>query len=194
MTTTIYFVRHAETDHTTSTDYTTLEEIYRPLTAKGRADSSRLSEFFYDCEVNHVYSSPFRRAVETVKPLADRIGKKIGLEKDFRERKVSDSWIEDYEGFVEHQWADYLFHEKTGECLQTVQDRNIAATNMLLIKHRGQRLVVGSHEHAMGTVLHYYLKDFGYEEFTRIRELRPWIVRFDFDGLECINIKDYCLE
>lgn len=186
--TTIYFVRHAEPDKTS------LDEVYRPLTKKGRADSVRLTEFFHDRDVDFVYSSPYRRAVETVKPLADRYEKTIELERDFRERKVADKWIDDYEEFVEHQWADFLFRKETGECLQTVQDRNIAATNMLLLKHMNRNVVVGSHENAMGTILQYYMKTFGFNEFDRIRELRPWIVEFKFSGLDCIDIRDYCLD
>ena len=186
--TTIYFVRHAEPD------LSHRDELQRPLTAKGRADSMRLSEFFRNEPVDFVYSSPYRRAVETVKPLAERYRKTIYLEKDFRERKIDDEWINDYESFLELQWTDFLYRRRNGECLQTVQDRNIAATNMLLLKHMNKSVVVGSHENALGTVIRHYTKNFGIKEIIRVRNLRPWIVRFTFNGVECVNVEDFCLD
>jgi len=186
--TTIYFVRHAEPD------LSQRDELHRPLTLKGRADSMRLSDFFRNEPVDYVYSSPYRRAVETVKPLADRFHKTIYLEKDFRERKIDDEWISDYDHFIERQWTDFLYRRSAGECLQTVQDRNIAATNMLLLKHMNRSVVVGTHENALGTVIKYYTKNFGFKEFMRVRDLRPWIVRFTFKGVECLNVEDFCLE
>jgi 2,3-bisphosphoglycerate-dependent phosphoglycerate mutase len=186
--TTIYFIRHAEPD------LKNRDDALRPLTKKGRADSMRLSEFFLDKGVDYVYSSPLRRAVETVKPLAERYEKTIYLERDFRERKIDDEWIENYDEFLERQWSDFLYRRKSGECLQTVQDRNIAATNMLLLKHRNKKVVVGSHENALGTVINYYTKKFGFAELTKVKNLRPWIVQFTFNGIECVDVCDFCLD
>lgn len=186
--TTIYFVRHAEPDLNQK------DELQRPLTPKGRSDSIKLSDFFRDEPIDYVYSSPYRRAIETVKPLADRHSKTIYLEKDFRERKIDDEWISDYEDFLQRQWTDFLYRRRNGECLQTVQDRTIAATNMLLLKHMNRKVVVGTHENALGTVLRYYTKNFGIKEFMRIRNLKPWIVRFTFNGVECVNVEDFCLD
>ncbi len=186
--TTIYFVRHAEPD------LSQRDELHRPLTPKGRADSFRLSEYFSNAPIDYVYSSPFRRAVETVKPLAERYHKTIYLEKDFRERKIDDEWINDYEDFLTRQWTDFLYRRRNGECLQTVQDRNIAAINMLLLKHMNKSVVVGTHENALGTIIRYYTKQFGLKEFLRVRDFRPWIVRFTFNGVECQGVEDYCLD
>lgn len=186
--TTIYFVRHAEPDSSHR------DEMQRPLTKKGKADSIRLSDFFRNENVDYVYSSPCRRAVETVKPLAERYQKTIFLERDFRERKIDDEWIDDYDDFTERQWTDFLYRRQNGESLQTVQDRNIAATNMLLLKHMNKKVVVGSHENALGTVIRYYTKEFGFKEFTKVKDLRPWIVKFTFNGVECVDVSDYCLD
>lgn len=185
--TTIYFVRHAQPD------LSQRDELHRPLTPKGREDSIKLSEFFCNEPIDYVYSSPFRRAVETIKPLAERYKKTIYVEKDFRERKIDDEWIDDYDDFIQRQWTDFMYRRRNGECLQTVQDRNIAATNMLLLKHMNKSVVVGSHENALGTIIKYYTKNFGFREFMRVRDLRPWIVRFTFNGVECVNVEDFCL-
>lgn len=186
--TTIYFIRHAEPDLSQK------DELHRPLTTKGKIDSIRLSEYFGNKDVDYVYSSPFRRAVETVKPLAEKFSKTIYLERDFRERKIADAWIDDYEDFLEHQWTDFLYRRREGECLETVQARSVAATNMLLIKHMNKSIVVGTHENALGTVIKHYTDRFGFDEISRVRTLRPWIVEFKFNGIECVDLADYCLE
>lgn len=39
-------------------------------------------------------SSPYKRAIDTIKPLAENRNSTIQLAYEFRERKISDGWIE----------------------------------------------------------------------------------------------------
>ena len=51
-------------------------------------------------------------------------------------------------------------------------------------------IVVGSHGTALSTIINFYDKSFGYDDFENIRFLMPWIVEFSFDELgNCTNIK-----
>ena len=58
--TTIYFVRHAEPN------YNNYDDMSRELTAKGWSDRKRITAFLQDKRISRVYSSPFKRAVDTV--------------------------------------------------------------------------------------------------------------------------------
>lgn len=180
--TTVYFVRHAEPDLENHDDAT------RGLSAKGLKDRELVTAFFRDKEINAVFSSPFERAVSTIRPLAEAKNLSIQTIHDFRERCVEAGWIEDFQDFCRKQWTDFSYRRGGGECLREVQQRNVAALETLLTKYEGRTFVVGSHGTALSTIINHYDNSFGYEDFERIKGLMPWLVRFDFEGKKCISI------
>lgn len=185
--TTVYFVRHAEPNYNNHNDMT------RELSVKGMADRKLVTQFLIDKDVDVVLSSPFKRAVDTVAHFADNKGLNIEIIDDFRERKVDSIWIEDFTTFSKAQWADFDFKLSDGESLNEVQSRNIAALNEVLKKHKDKVAVIGSHGTALSTIVNYYDKSFGYDEFEKIRTLMPWIVKLTFQNKECIGIEQYNL-
>ena len=181
--TVIYFVRHAEPNYDNHDDQT------RELSEKGLIDRRLVTKFVADKEIDVVLSSPYKRAVDTVREFADSRNLEITLVDDFRERRVDSGWIEDFDAFTKKQWEDFSYKLSDGECLQEVQDRNIAALNQVLREHEGKNIVAGSHGTALSTILHYYDPTFGHAGFMEIKSLMPWIVRFVFDGTKCIDIE-----
>ncbi len=181
--TTLYFVRHAKPDLSEHIDET------RPLTEQGLQERELVTEYLLDKGVDTVFSSPYKRAVDTVKHFADAKGLPIHLVDDFRERKVDNVWVEDFTSFTRKQWDNFGFKLSGGESLQEVQDRNVRALNQLLSRHNGKVCVVGSHGTALCTIIHYYDHAYGYKDFEQIRKLMPWIVKFDFIDNDCLSIE-----
>ena len=71
----------------------------------------------------------------------------------------------------------------------------MAALNTVLEKYSGKNVVIGSHGTALSTIINYYDRSFGYEEFEKIRGVMPWIVEFVFDeNRACIGINKYTLK
>lgn len=99
--TTLYFVRHAEPDYTNHND------MERTLTQKRKEDRKLVTEYLADKNIDVVASSPYVRAVDTVKHFADTYGLTIDMEEDFRERKIDSEWIEDFNTFTKMQWSDF---------------------------------------------------------------------------------------
>lgn len=179
MITTIYFIRHAEPD------YSVRDDIQRPLTEKGLKDARLLPKFFSGLKIDKVISSPFKRAYNTVDPIASDRGLKIEIVEDFRERKVSDGWwIENFNEFASNQWNDFEYCLPGGDSLREVQERNIAALRDVLNDNKGSDIVVGSHGTALSTIINYYDEAFGYDEFNKIKAVMPWIVKFTFEENE----------
>lgn len=185
--TNIYFVRHAEPNYENHNDQ------MRELTPKGMADRALVTEFLSDKKITTVFSSPYKRSVDTVKEFADRHNLPILLVDDFRERKIDSVWIEDFNAFAMQQWSDFSYKLSDGECLQEVQERNIRALNRVVEQCRGQNIIIGSHGTALSTIINYYDKSFGYSEFQEIKKLMPWIVHFCFEGDTCVKIEKYDL-
>lgn len=183
--TTIYFVRHAEPN------YNNHDDMNRELSAKGLADRKLVTEFLADKDINAVLSSPYKRAIDTVKDFAGSIGLDVITVSDFRERKVDSVWIEDFNSFCKRQWNDFDYKLSDGETLREVQQRNIAALEKVLDEYSGGNIVIGTHGTALSTVINYFDSGFGYEQFSEIKGLMPWIVRMDFDGKALIGIEKY---
>ena len=186
--TTVYYVRHAEPDPRERDD------ALRGLTARGLEDRKLVTRFLWDRQITSVLSSPYKRAIETLRDFADSRGLPIEVVDGFRERKVEDRWIEDFRSFVKRQWEDFSYKLPGGECLREVQERNILALRSTLIRHAGENIAIGGHGTALATILNYYAPSFGYADFERIKKLMPWVVEFDFDeNGRCTAIKPHDL-
>lgn len=71
---TLYLMRHATAGDRAK--WTGIDAI-RPLTKKGRRQSSALTDYLRDRGIERIYTSPYTRCVQTVEPLADAIGAKV---------------------------------------------------------------------------------------------------------------------
>ncbi len=172
--TTIYFIRHAEPNYKNHNDET------RELTTKGLEDRKLVSEYLSDKKIDIVLSSPFKRSIDTVKHFADNNNLSIEIIDDFRERKIDNVWIEDFDAFCQRQWNDFSYKLESGETLSEVQARNINALISVLEKYKDKNIIVGSHGTALSTIINYYDPSFDYHDFESIKPLMPLIVKFVF--------------
>ena len=185
--TTIYFVRHAEPDLSIHDD------LMRPLTESGLQASKLVTKFLFDQEIDRVFSSPFKRAIDTVKDFAEVKQLPVEVIADFRERKVSDKWIEDFHSFARRQWADFDYKLPNGDSLNEVQVRNIGALKKLLRDYPEQKLVIGTHGTSLSTILNYFDQSYDYHFFNRIKSYMPFIVCLRFDGETLVNVEEFLI-
>ena len=173
----IYFVRHAQPVSPWPDDRT------KPLTEQGLADRQVVMDVMGDIPVDAVYCSTYRRSIETIEAFAASRGLEIVTEERLRERKAGpDSW-----SHLVRRWADFSHSEDYGECLRSVQNRNIEVIHKLLDKHAGQTLLIGTHGTALSTILHYFDATFGEKDSWRFLNSLPYIIRLDFEGRQCVG-------
>lgn len=170
--TTIYFVRHAESDHRIH------DEQARPLTPSGLAAAEGVTSLLADREFAAVYSSPYVRAVQTVSGLAAQRALPVITVADFRERRPG-AWLDDFNGFIRQQWADFTFHAPEGESLGEVQARNVRALREVITANRGRAIAVGTHGTALGTILNAFDRRFGYDDFRALTMPDVHVLEFD---------------
>jgi len=181
--TTIYFIRHARTD------YTVKDEVYRPLTCEGGESALRVMEFLSEIDIDVIYSSPYKRTVDTIKPYADSVCMEIELVNDLREREIG-CWVDDFDDFSFKQWHDFNYKLKNGESLQEVQDRNIQEVNSILKVHKNKTIAVATHGTALASIINYYDERFLYEGFQSIKHKMPLIMIAKFRDDNLIDIKE----
>lgn len=73
----VYFVRHAQSDKSWSDDRT------RPLTELGWSDRKKVSEVLAKVQIDHFYSSPYKRSVDTISDCAGFLNMEIRTDERF---------------------------------------------------------------------------------------------------------------
>lgn len=179
----VYFVRHAHPDLSIK------DEAIRPLSEKGTEDTKKVTDTLIDKNITAIYSSPFKRSIDTIKDFAKTTGLEIRIDNDFRERKVGE-WVEDFETFSQKQWEDFDFRLAQGESLREVQERNISALFEVINNNMGKSIAIATHGTALSTIINYFNPDFGYDNFWNIVDKMPYILHFRFEGMELEYIKE----
>lgn len=183
--TTIYFVRHAEPN------YNNHDDLTRELTAKGWADRGRVAKFLEDKRITKAFCSPFKRSIDTIGEFTENTGLEVVTDYDFRERKVGDNWLDDFDSFAKKQWEDFNFKLENGESLAEVQERNIAALKRVLRSCPNEAVVIGTHGTALSTIVNYFDPSFGHQDFLRIQEVMPWVVEMTFNEMNFVLWKEH---
>ena len=177
--TNIYFVRHAQPD------YAFADAAKRPLTEEGERDTLKVVEAMKDIRIDFAVSSPYKRSFDTIKQTADEHGLDIIIDERLHER-INGKNSNNIDMFRK-RWADLSYSESDGECLQSVMDRNIAAVNDILDAHKDENIMVGTHGTVLSTILHYYDNSFGVDDFMRLIDFMPYIIRLGFNGRELVE-------
>lgn len=172
---TIYLIRHAEPN------YNNHQDDERELTAKGLQDCQLLLDYFKDITIDRIYSSPFKRTLQTIDELAKEKNLPIQIKENFRERKIDDVWIDDFNTFSQRQWQDFNYKLAKGESLQEVQDRNIQQLQEIL-KKQETSIIISSHGTAISTILNYYDHQFAFDNFQAIKQLMPFLATLSFEN------------
>jgi len=184
MNTTVYFIRHAKPDISIKDDMT------RPLSLEGIEKSKELVKLFKEIKIDYIYSSPFKRAIQTIEPIVKNKNIKIEVINDFRERKMSDEWIENYEEYSKKQWDDFSYKLADGESLNEVQKRNIKELEKILLENEGKTIIIGTHGTALSTIINYYDRIFLYNNFLEMVNIMPYIMKMEFNNDKYIKSKN----
>lgn len=187
METKIYFVRHAHPD------FSIRDDMIRPLSEKGVLDTKKVTDVLMDKNISIIYSSPFKRAIDTIKDFAENVDIEIKIDDDFRERNIGE-WVEDFKAFSTRQWEDFDFKIQNGESLREVQKRNIGALSKVLHNYSGQNIVIGTHGTALSTIINYYKPEFAYADFWNMIDKMPYILCFIFNGRNLESLEEVIIE
>lgn len=170
----VYFVRHAQPIHSWEDDKT------RPLTEEGLSDSKHVTELFKNVHINCFYSSPYKRSIDTIFESASLHNMNIVTDERLRERQKGTGG--NVHGMFQKRWADFDFCEEGGESLNSVQKRNVEALLEILNNHIDKNIVIATHGTALSTILNYYNHEFNCNDFLRIIDYMPYVIKLDFDG------------
>ncbi len=180
----IFFVRHAQPDHSWRDDRT------RPLTEEGLRDTKIVLETLKDKEIDLFFCSPYKRSIDTIAETAQYFQKEIIIDERFREREKGPEG--NVHGMFQKRWVDHFYHEDGGESINMVQERNTEALKEILEKYPGKAIVIGTHGTALSAIMNYYDSEFGCDDFLRIIDWMPYVVELDFENGKLIQKIEHC--
>jgi broad specificity phosphatase PhoE len=183
-TSTIFLVRHGETDWNRSGRI--MGELPIPLNPEGAGQAERLAAFLRSRAIGAIYSSPAVRAHQTAETLAAAFRLSVTVEAGLTEIGVGE-WA----GRYWHELAEdinrrdlYASPEEArppgGETLREVQARAVAAVERARGGGRSEAVVLVSHADVVRAIVAHYL---GFE----LRTIRQ--VRVDHASLTALELK-----
>lgn len=159
-TTTIYLIRHAHAHWS--------DDEARPLSDTGRESAQLVAERLASRSIAAVYSSPSRRAVETVAPLANDLGLEPELVADLRERELPVVSANAFDALVRDAWHRPDDPPPGGESNVEAQARGTAVVLRLVDRHPGGEVALATHGNLLALVLNRLDPSYGYEFWRRL--------------------------
>lgn len=172
---TVYFVRHAQSHPSQSTHFSQW-----PLSDLGRLQADTLANCLNGLGIQKIYSSPFLRCLDTVRPFAKLSGVDIEIRDDLRERLVThgiagqDLW--------EKSWDDFNFAVPSCESSLDAQRRFVAAVNHIVETANEDVLAISSHGNVIGLFLNHL--DGRFSRFDAEKIINPHLLKFQKVGAE----------
>lgn len=207
MITTIYYIRHAEPEKDIKakingkTEQDLNESIC--LSSQGELQAEKLSELCELQNLNQVWSSNYKRALDTAKFIANKNNKEIIIEPNLGERKLGD--LEKLKllgqtkkrSYTQEQLLDENLKNEVGESHKEVKERLYNITLDILTKNKGKTCAVISHGAAIKFLLMNWCNldeslNISYNGKIVVKETIDYtgIIKLEFENDKLINIQN----
>jgi 2,3-bisphosphoglycerate-dependent phosphoglycerate mutase len=155
---TLYLVRHAKA---------TGQAPEAPLTPEGTAQARVLRDFFSGVSIDQIVSSPFTRAIQSIEPLAQRLGLEIKTDDRLIEAVLSTIDYPDWLDRLRSTFSDFDLSFDGGESSRTATARAVTAINDTLQSAADSTLVV-THGRLMTLMLKHFDSKYGFEDWRNL--------------------------
>jgi len=149
---------------------------------QGLEDAKRVADALQEYSICAIYSSPEKRAYQTISPFAEQLGIPIEINADLRERKLGDKAFEDFLGTVEIAWQNPIFAHPGGESNADAQKRGLAVVKRLQAKHPNEAVVLSTHGNLIALILQGFDSKIDFLFWKSLS--MPDIYRLDFQRFE----------
>jgi 2,3-bisphosphoglycerate-dependent phosphoglycerate mutase len=126
-----------------------------------------LTNFFADIKVERIISSPYKRAIQTIQPLANQLEIEIEINSQVAERSLSPKPLSDWFEKLKATFEDFDLKYEGGESSHEATDR-IAGVLNTVINEGVENTIIVTHGNIMSLLLNYYNKEFGFEDWNKL--------------------------
>jgi 2,3-bisphosphoglycerate-dependent phosphoglycerate mutase len=154
----LYVVRHCQAEG---------QEPSASLTERGKQQAEALCAFLTDFDVNRIVSSPFARAIESIRPLSVRLGIPVETDQRLVERTLSTVPLADWREQLRVSFQDLDRGIGGGESSQVAMQRASAVLADIL-SHPAEHTVVVTHGNLMALMLKTFDDSIGFDLWERL--------------------------
>ncbi|AOZ87908.1 histidine phosphatase family protein [Bacillus xiamenensis] len=165
---TYYIVRHCQADG---------QSKNAALTPQGIAQSHTLAEFFSSIQLNQIISSPYKRAIQTIQPLAHAKQLKIKTDERLSERVLSSKSMDDWYEKLKLTFMDLTIAYEGGESRQEAMNRIVEALDEQIKRGEDHTLFV-THGNIMSLLLKYADPDIGFNEWKTLSNPDVYVLKY----------------
>ena len=153
----IYVIRHCQAEG---------QSPEALLTDKGIKQALDLLEFFSDTKIDRIISSPYRRAIDSILPLANRLNIDVEINEKLKERILSTKNLPDWFEKLRRTFEDNELKFEGGESSREALERIVSVVEEAINKNNNTIIV--THGNLMSLLFMYFDKDFGFDEWKRL--------------------------
>ncbi|MGB1153715.1 MAG: histidine phosphatase family protein [Paracoccaceae bacterium] len=171
---TIYLICHAQS---------TGQQPDGDLTELGKKQAQDLIARLSSIDPDGAYSSPYLRALDTIRPYCDSAGLDIQTDPDLAERQLKpfDLWLP-FDELMHHlrlSFENWDYKMEGGESLNDTQRRTQRGLRKIA-RSDFERPIVAAHGNLIAAVLGAIDPDFGFEQWRAMKN--PHLYRLSFSG------------
>lgn len=164
MQTTIYLIRHAQS-HLISTEHYSRW----PLSARGRQQAAALAPLLATLKIGKLYSSPYIRCLDTIRPFVERNRLDLLLDQGLEERVIAKGLLSNFDDVWSRSWNEFDFALPDCESSAAAQRRFCEAVRKIVHQNPGSILGVSSHGCVIALFLNSIDKSFSREQADKLR-------------------------
>ena len=160
MSTLIYYLRHAQ-----SLQESAKETANWHLTKLGYQQAAKLADILGQIEFTEIYSSPYKRCLETIAPYCKKYERVYQSHEDLKERLLVPSFNKkNYQEVHRKSWTYFSFSLPGCESSKSAQERIVSVLKLIANKHPGEKILVSGHGQLLALVLHHIDRSFGFKD------------------------------
>jgi 2,3-bisphosphoglycerate-dependent phosphoglycerate mutase len=172
---TLFLVRHCKAAG---------QEPDAPLTAEGLSQALSLAASLADLQIERVISSPYRRAIQSIEPLAAQIAVDIEIDERLVERVLCPEPVTNWQSHLERSFHDMDYALEDGESSHQAMQRAVAVLDEAHT-HSAQTVLLVIHGNLMTLFLKHFDDSFGFSAWQELTN--PDIYQVVFSGTPKIS-------
>ncbi|WP_280771601.1 histidine phosphatase family protein [Salipaludibacillus daqingensis] len=165
----IYVIRHCEAEG---------QPPEAALTEKGFKQAIELATFFNNVKIERIISSPYKRAIQTIQPLAKQLNVEIEINSQLKERVLSADHLPDWFEKLRTTFEDFDLKFKGGESSQEAVIRIMEVIENVFNSDFESTTIV-THGNLMSLLLNNYNQEFGFDEWSKLSNPDVYLIKLN---------------
>jgi broad specificity phosphatase PhoE len=155
----VYLIRHCEAEG---------QPPEAALTETGFKQAIQLADLFTGISIDRIIASPYKRTVQTIEPLAQRINLAIETNDLLTERVLSSQNLTNWLEKLRATFDDFDLKFEGGESSYEAVDRIVSVVEEVLNSEEKNTIIV-THGNLLSLLLNHYNNEFGFDDWQNLR-------------------------